>query len=216
MSQNAYLKFCFIFCRYLGGNYIAVIEGLEGLEGLRELHVESQRLPLGEKLVFDPRTLHSLAVRLHLSILTKTTVINGYNEKKGRWWRFIWILYILCMFIWSVENLRAKTNFSYIIYLAALSLSCSMWDLSYSEGNLIPCPGIEPQAPYIGASLVTQISKESACNEGDPGSIPWCWRSPGEGNGYQLQYSCLENSMEGGACWATVHGVAKSWIQQND
>ncbi|XP_044931653.1 protein phosphatase 1 regulatory subunit 42 isoform X2 [Mustela putorius furo] len=46
---------------YLGGNYIAVIEGLEGLEGLRELHVESQRLPLGEKLLFDPRTLHSLA-----------------------------------------------------------------------------------------------------------------------------------------------------------
>jgi len=84
MSQNASLKFCFIFCRYLGGNYIAVIEGLEGLEGLRELHVESQRLPLGEKLVFDPRTLHSLAVRLHLSILTKTIVTNGYNEKKRK------------------------------------------------------------------------------------------------------------------------------------
>uniref|UniRef100_A0A9L0RK55 Protein phosphatase 1 regulatory subunit 42 n=1 Tax=Equus caballus TaxID=9796 RepID=A0A9L0RK55_HORSE len=49
---------------YLGGNYIAVIEGLEGLEGLRELHVESQRLPLGEKLLFDPRTLHSLAKSL--------------------------------------------------------------------------------------------------------------------------------------------------------
>ncbi|XP_070658732.1 protein phosphatase 1 regulatory subunit 42 isoform X3 [Bos indicus] len=58
--------------RYLGGNYIAVIEGLEGLEGLRELHVESQRLPLGEKLVFDPRTLHSLAflfLQKSLSIL---------------------------------------------------------------------------------------------------------------------------------------------------
>lgn len=52
-----------VFCRYLGGNYIAVIEGLEGLEELRELHVESQRLPLGEKLLFDPRTLHSLSVR---------------------------------------------------------------------------------------------------------------------------------------------------------
>ncbi|KAJ8797035.1 hypothetical protein J1605_001845 [Eschrichtius robustus] len=66
---------------YLGGNYIAVIEGLEGL-GLRELHVESQRLPLGEKLLFDPRTLHSLAVRPHLSILTKNIVINTYNEKR--------------------------------------------------------------------------------------------------------------------------------------
>ncbi|XP_020857855.1 protein phosphatase 1 regulatory subunit 42 isoform X3 [Phascolarctos cinereus] len=46
---------------YLGGNYIAVVECLEGLEELRELHIESQRLPLGEKLLFDPRTLQSLA-----------------------------------------------------------------------------------------------------------------------------------------------------------
>ncbi|XP_058524686.1 protein phosphatase 1 regulatory subunit 42 isoform X1 [Ochotona princeps] len=51
---------------YLGGNYIAVIEGLEGLEELRELHVESQRLPLGEKLLFDPRTLRSLAKSLSI------------------------------------------------------------------------------------------------------------------------------------------------------
>ena len=68
-------------------------------------------------------------------------------------------MYILCMFIWSVENLRAKTNFSYIIYLAALGLSCSTGDLSCSMGNLVPCPGIEPWAPYIGASLVAQTVK---------------------------------------------------------
>ena len=52
--------------------------------------------------------------------------------------------------------------------------------------------------------------KASACNVGDPGSIPWSERSPGEGNGNPLQYSCLENSTDGGAWWATVHGVAKS------
>ena len=40
----------------------------------------------------------------------------------------------------------------------------------------------------------------------------WSGRSPGEGNGYPLQYSWLENPMDGGAWWATVHGVAKSWI----
>ena len=68
-------------------------------------------------------------------------------------------MYILCMFIWSVENLRAKTNFSYIIYLAALGLSCSTGDLSCGMGNLVPCPGIEPRAPYIGASLVAQTVK---------------------------------------------------------
>ena len=60
------------------------------------------------------------------------------------------------------------------------------------------------------ASLVAQTSKESACNEGDPCSIPGLGRCPEEGNGYPLQYSCLENSMDRGAWWATVHGVAKS------
>ena len=52
--------------------------------------------------------------------------------------------------------------------------------------------------------------KVSAWNAGDPGSIPGSGRSPGEGNGNPLQYSCLENPMEGGAWWAAVHGVAKS------
>ena len=53
--------------------------------------------------------------------------------------------------------------------------------------------------------------KASACNVGYPGLIPGSGRSPGEGNGNLLQYSCLENSMDGGAWWATVHGVTKSW-----
>ena len=52
--------------------------------------------------------------------------------------------------------------------------------------------------------------KESACNAGDLGSIPGLGRSPGEGIGYPLQYSGLENFMDRGAWWATVHGVAKS------
>ena len=51
--------------------------------------------------------------------------------------------------------------------------------------------------------------KASACNAGDPGLIPGWGRSSGEGNGNPLQYSCLENSTDGGAWWATVHGVAK-------
>ena len=52
--------------------------------------------------------------------------------------------------------------------------------------------------------------KESACNVGEPGSIPGSGRSPGEGNGYPLQYSCLGNPMDRGAWWATVHRVTKS------
>ena len=51
----------------------------------------------------------------------------------------------------------------------------------------------------------------SAGDARDFGSIPRSGRSPGEGNGNPLQYSCLENSMDRGAWWATVHGVTKSW-----
>ena len=58
--------------------------------------------------------------------------------------------------------------------------------------------------------------KASARNAGDPGSIPGLGRSPGEGNGNPLQYSCLENFMDGGAWWAIVHGVAKSWTRLSD
>ena len=58
--------------------------------------------------------------------------------------------------------------------------------------------------------------KVSACNVGVLGSIPGLGRSPGEGNGTPLQYSCLENPMDGGAWWVTVHGVAKSLTQLSD
>ena len=53
--------------------------------------------------------------------------------------------------------------------------------------------------------------KESVCSAGDPGPILGWGRFPGEGNGNTLQYSCLDNSMDRGAWWATVHRVAKSW-----
>ena len=52
--------------------------------------------------------------------------------------------------------------------------------------------------------------KESAYNAGDPGSIPGTGRSPGEGHGNPLQYSCVENSMNRGAWQALIHGVTKS------
>ena len=52
--------------------------------------------------------------------------------------------------------------------------------------------------------------RESTCNAGDLSSTPGSGRSPGEGNGYALQYSCVENPVDSGAWWATVHGVAKS------
>ena len=58
--------------------------------------------------------------------------------------------------------------------------------------------------------------KESACQGGRYGFIPVLGRSPGEGNGNPLQYSCLRNLVDRGARWATVHGAAKSWIWSRD
>ena len=54
------------------------------------------------------------------------------------------------------------------------------------------------------------VGKESACNVGDLCTIPGSGKSPGEGNGYPLQHSCLENSMDRGAWQATVYGLTKS------
>ena len=62
----------------------------------------------------------------------------------------------------------------------------------------------------------SSVSKESSCNAGNPGSIPGSGRSPGEGNGNPLQYSCLENSINRGAWQATVHGVTMNWTWLND
>ena len=56
---------------------------------------------------------------------------------------------------------------------------------------------------------LSSVSKESACNAGDPGSIPGSGKSPGDRNGNPLQYSCLENPLDRGAWQVTVHGIAR-------
>ena len=69
---------------------------------------------------------------------------------------------------------------------------------------------------YLGESILESglplwlNSKESTCNAGDIGSVPGWGRSPGEGHGNPLQYSCWENPMDRGAWQATVHRVAQS------
>ena len=60
-------------------------------------------------------------------------------------------------------------------------------------------------------SQAAQEVKNLPANAGDAGLIPGLGISSGEGNGCPLQYSCLENSMERGAWWATAHGVTKNW-----
>ena len=84
-----------------------------------------------------------------------------------------------------------------------------MWGLSSPTRDLtqIPCT--------VGLPCGSD-GKESACNEGDLGSIPGWGRSSGGGHGSPLQHSCLENLMDRGVWWATVHGVTKSRTQLSD
>ena len=73
-----------------------------------------------------------------------------------------------------------------------------------SKSKTLVAPAIKSLYPSSSGG------KESACNAGDPGSIPRLGISPGEGNGNPLQYACLENSMDRGNWQATVHGIAES------
>ena len=80
----------------------------------------------------------------------------------------------------------------------------------------IPFLGIYPEKIVIQKDTYTSFpgglgDKETTCNAGDTGLIPGSGRSPGEGSGYPLQYSCLENPMDRGAWQATAHRVTKSW-----
>ena len=102
--------------------------------------------------------------------------------------------------------------------------SSSILHIIRGKFDFFPPPLLLPSLPPINYYIISLIAivmiimgfpggsdgKASVCNVGDPGSIPGSGTSPGEGNGNPLQYSCLENSMYGGAWWATVHGVAKS------
>ena len=72
------------------------------------------------------------------------------------------------------------------------------------------------QRCYLSGFPGGSDGQECACNVGGLGLIPELGRSPGEGNGFPLQYSCLENSMDRGAWWATVQGVSKSQTRLSD
>ena len=75
---------------------------------------------------------------------------------------------------------------------------------------------IAPLFPHETPLWLRFSGKESACNAGDPGSIPGLGRSPGYGNDNPLQYSCLENPTDRGTWWTIVHGVSKSQTQLSD
>ena len=131
---------------------------------------------------------------------------------------------------------------SWACLLSCVQLFATLWTIAcrappltmgfpeqeYRRGLPFPSPGnlldpaikltslVSPALQETVFTVFTSDSKNSICNAGDLGSIPRLGRFPGEGNGYSLQYSCLENSMDSGAWLATVHGVPKSWTRLSD
>ena len=92
------------------------------------------------------------------------------------------------------------------------------WELTLGGGGGLrePLGSQKLVGSIVPAFLVAQTVKASACNAGGPGLIPGSGRSPEEGNGNPLQYSCLETPMDGGAWSSTVHGVTNSWTTLSD
>ena len=108
---------------------------------------------------------------------------------------------------YSLEGMMLKVKLQYFGHL--------MQRVDSLEKTLMPRRQAWHAAVHGVAKSQTRLSnltelKESVCSAGYPDSIPGSGRSPGDGNGNPLQYSCLKNSMDRGAWWARVHGVAKS------
>ena len=92
-----------------------------------------------------------------------------------------------------------------------MPFSILQWARQLPKTKIYPAPNLTRAVVEKHCSKFSRssVGKESACDAGDPDSIPGWARSPGEGNGNPLQYSCLENPMGGGAWQAVVHGVAR-------
>ena len=114
---------------------------------------------------------------------------------------------VLNSFKWGGKILLIWLAFSYnnilISYKNIYKNFCKLTSVLY-----------KPKYIYIYTRIWASDGKESpAYNAGELGSMPRSGKSPGEENGYPLQYSCLENSIDRGACWARVHGITKSRIR---
>ena len=123
----------------------------------------------------------------------------GESEGRGAWWAAVYGV------------AQSRTRLSDLAAAAA-----GLWYTPAASATLVVSVGLasERAGPHFWASLVAQI-KESACNEGDLGSIPGLKRSPGGGHDNPLQYFCLQNPMDRGAGHVTVHGLTKrryDWV----
>ena len=128
-------------------------------------------------------------------------------------WRLVRTQPTCCQgaYLHEADGFPASGTLACVQTLACGSIFLSLRQKGTECGRCSPLKG---QSFYVRLSSLLGFpsgsdGKESACSAGDRGSTPGQGRSPGEGNGYPLQYSCLENPIDRGT-WAVVHGVAKS------
>ena len=167
------------------------------------------------------------------------------QKTKRRWWKKIMtqtggeihsVLGLEESTLWTLpkaDSMQILSNYQWYFHRTRIknfTMCMETQKTPNSQSNLEKeKPSWRNQPSWLQATLLIQsysnqdgsfpgdsIGKESTCSAGDLGSIPGSGRSPGEGNGYPLQYSCLENPMDRGAWWATVHGAAKGRTQQSN
>ena len=109
-----------------------------------------------------------------------------------------------------ISGLFSSSSGDYTYSQTSQTLSLNLVLLQSKKKAKLPPDSKVIPSPTL---LVAQMVLASAYNAGDLGSIPGSGRSPEEGNGHPLQYSCLENPMDGGARQATVPGVSRSWTR---
>nr|DBA24231.1 TPA: hypothetical protein GDO54_011919 [Pyxicephalus adspersus] len=131
---------------YLGGNYLTVVEGLEGLHELRELHIESQHIPPGERLLFDPRTIQSLAKSLCVLNISN----NNIDELKE-----LAVLENLTQFVAMDNNLTDIKDLEFV-----LKKWPKLWRMDLSGNPICQKPKYRDEVIVISKSLEILDGKE--------------------------------------------------------
>ena len=124
--------------------------------------------------------------------------------------------YIQMFKIITHQGNAVKTTVKYTAYIYPYNSAVLLLGTFPGEMNTFIHKKTHIRIIVIASQQVVLVVKNPPTSEGDirdTSLIPGLGRSPGEGNGNPLQYSCLENPVDREACWATVHRVAKTWTQ---
>ena len=151
-------------------------------------------------------------------------------------WYFGWVDFVASNFLFFKKRLMSALPCSFwqgciVFYLCTLHLNSIFVVVVQSLSCLTLCNPMDFSTPgvpvlhylpefvhWVSDAIYSSDGKESICNEKDMGLIPGFRRSPEEGNGDPLQYSCLENPMDRGAWLAKVHGlqrVGRDWVTKH-